>query len=82
MRHPTGNRRARDDIRQQRHQQHECELMARVNIHLEDDVHTKAKVVAVLKGTTLNEYLAKAIAEALAKDKEVLNDMRKKLDKS
>jgi len=56
--------------------------MARVNIHLEDDVHTKAKVVAVLKGTTLNEYFAKAIAEALARDKEVLNEIRKKLDRN
>ena len=53
--------------------------MARVNIYLEDDVHTKAKIVAVLKGVTLNDYLAQAVAEALAKDKDVLAKIKKQL---
>ena len=53
--------------------------MARVNIYLEDDVHTKAKIVAVLKGQTLNEYFAKAVAEALANDKDVLSKIKKQL---
>lgn len=53
--------------------------MARVNIYLEDDVHTKAKIVAVLKGQTLNDYFAAAIAEALSKDKDVLNKIKRQL---
>jgi hypothetical protein len=54
--------------------------MARVNIYLEDDVHTKAKIVAVLKGETLNEYLAQAVAKALAQDKDVLTKIKKQLE--
>ena len=53
--------------------------MARVNIYLEDDVHTKAKIVAVLKGQTLNEYFAKAVAEALSKDKDTLAKIKRQL---
>ncbi len=48
----------------------------RVNIALKDDVHTKAKVIAVLKGLTLNEYLEKAIEKALEKDKKVLDKVK------
>ncbi|MFC1648263.1 hypothetical protein ACFL1B_02280 [Nanoarchaeota archaeon] len=44
----------------------------RVNIGIEEDVHTKAKVISVLKGTTLNDYLEAAIAEKVAKDKAIL----------
>jgi len=53
--------------------------MARVNIYLEDDVHTKAKILAVLKGETLNEFFAKAVAKALDEDKDILADIKKKL---
>ena len=48
----------------------------RVNIELKDDVHTKAKIIAVLKGMTLNEYLEKAIEKALKKDKKVLDKVK------
>jgi predicted HicB family RNase H-like nuclease len=51
--------------------------MKRVNIQLEDDVHTKAKVIAVLRDMTLNEYLSKAIKDAVEKDQSVLNKIRK-----
>lgn len=47
----------------------------RVNIGLDEDIHTKAKVIAVLTNTTLNEYFEKAIAEAIAKDKKILEKM-------
>lgn len=43
----------------------------RVNIALKGELHTKVKVIAVLKGLTMNEYLEKAIEKALKKDKKV-----------
>ena len=48
----------------------------RVNIALKDSVHTKAKVIAVLKGLTLNEYLEKAIEKALQKEKKGLDKIK------
>jgi predicted HicB family RNase H-like nuclease len=50
--------------------------MKRVNIELDDDVHTKAKVIAVLKGLTLNEYFSKAIKDAVEKDQPILNKIK------
>jgi hypothetical protein len=51
----------------------------RVNIILKDDVHTKAKLVAILKGTTLNSYIEQAIITSLTKEKEVLNKLKRQL---
>ncbi len=51
-------------------------LMKRVNIQLEEDTHTKAKVIAVLKDMTLNEYFERAIREAIEKDQNVLNKIK------
>lgn len=48
----------------------------RVNIQLSDDTHTKAKVIAVLKDMTLNEYLDKAIRDAIEKDQSVLGRIK------
>ena len=48
----------------------------RVNIALKDDVHTRAKVIAVLKGLTLNKYLEKAIEKSIEKDKKVLEKVK------
>jgi len=39
--------------------------MKRVNVQIPDDIHTRAKVIAVLKGTTLNDYLEQAIRQEL-----------------
>ncbi len=50
--------------------------MKRVNIILKDEVHTQAKVIAVLKNTTLNDYFQKAIMEAIEKDKKVLEKIK------
>jgi hypothetical protein len=52
--------------------------MKRVNIQLEDDVHTKAKVISVLKDMTLNEYFSKAIRDAIEKDQAILNKIKSK----
>lgn len=47
----------------------------RVNVQLPDEVHTRAKVIAVLKGITLNEYLEAAISAKVDKDKHVLQSI-------
>jgi hypothetical protein len=46
--------------------------MKRVNIAVSEETHRKAKVIAVLKGTTLNEYFASAIEQTLRKEAGVL----------
>jgi len=51
--------------------------MKRVNIQLDDDVHTRAKVISVLKDLTLNEYFSKAIKDAIDKDQGILNKIKK-----
>ncbi|MGV8141726.1 MAG: hypothetical protein ACP5NW_04780 [Candidatus Woesearchaeota archaeon] len=50
--------------------------MKRVNIQLEDETHTKSKVIAVLKDMTLNEYFEKAIREAVERDQAILNKIK------
>ncbi|MBR9693105.1 hypothetical protein GOV07_04215 [Candidatus Woesearchaeota archaeon] len=51
--------------------------MKRVNIALSDELHTRAKIIAVLKGVTLNDYLARITAEAVHRDKKVLERIPK-----
>jgi hypothetical protein len=51
-------------------------MKKRVNIELSEDIHTKAKVIAVLTNTTLNDFFEKAIAAAIEKDKKVLERMK------
>ena len=46
--------------------------MKAVHIKISADMHTKAKIISVLKGKTLNEYLGKAIERELEKDKGIL----------
>lgn len=40
-----------------------------LNIRLSEELHTKAKVTAILKGVTLNDYIEQAIQASLEKDK-------------
>ncbi len=49
----------------------------RVNIGIEEEVHTKAKVISVLKGVTLNEYLEEAIREKVEREKSILNKIKR-----
>lgn len=51
--------------------------MKRVNIQLDGDVHTRAKIIAVLKGVTLNDYLARIVGEAVERDRKVLERLPK-----
>lgn len=46
--------------------------MKAVYIKIGKEVHAKAKIISVLKGQTLNDYLAKAIEKEIEKDKGVL----------
>jgi predicted HicB family RNase H-like nuclease len=48
----------------------------RVNIALDEDIHTKAKVIAVLTNITLNEYFERAIADAIERDKKILDKIK------
>jgi len=52
-------------------------MVKRVNIRLKDKTHTQAKVIAVLKDITLNEYFEQAIEEKIEKDKSMLDKLKK-----
>ena len=52
--------------------------MKRVNVQLPDDIHMRAKVIAVLKGVTLNEYLEAAIRQAVEHDNSMLDSLKRK----
>lgn len=40
-----------------------------LNIRLDEETRTQAKIIAILKGMTLNEYIEQAIKKDLEKDK-------------
>lgn len=52
------------------------QMKKKVNIALDEDLHTKAKVIAVLKNITLNDYIEKALDEAVKKDKSILEKLK------
>ena len=49
----------------------------RVNIHLNENNHSLAKIISTLKKMTLNEYFEKAIEQAIEKDKELIRKLTK-----
>ena len=49
----------------------------RVNIFLKDKVHTEAKVVSVIKKTTLTRFLEKAISDTVQSDEQVIRELVK-----
>ncbi len=51
-------------------------MKKRVNIELSEDIHTKAKVIAVLTNITLNDFFEKAIKDAIEKDKKILEKLK------
>ena len=50
--------------------------MKKVNIAIEEELHSRAKILSVLKGVTLNDYLTAAIEKAVNKDKKLLREMK------
>ncbi|MFH1182239.1 MAG: hypothetical protein V1702_04730 [Candidatus Woesearchaeota archaeon] len=50
----------------------------RVNIGLNEAIHTQAKLIAVLTRVNLEDYLKKAIEDAVKKDKKLLEEVAKK----
>lgn len=50
--------------------------MKQVNVRLEEEVHRKAKVLALLEDTTLSEYLERAIKKAVEADKKKLKEIK------
>jgi predicted HicB family RNase H-like nuclease len=46
-----------------------------INVFLKDKVHTDAKIASVLKKTTLNSFLEKAINDAVERDKNLLKEL-------
>lgn len=53
----------------------EGEETKKVNISLSLKTHTKAKLISVLNNVTLNDYLAKAIEDAIEKDKDRIKNL-------
>lgn len=53
----------------------EGEGTKKVNISLSLKTHTKAKLISVLNNVTLNDYLAKAIEDAIERDKEKIKNL-------
>jgi predicted HicB family RNase H-like nuclease len=51
--------------------------MKRVNIGLKEGVHTQAKIIAVLKTMTLNDYFARAIEKAVEKNQQIIKKLQK-----
>ena len=49
--------------------------MARVNFWMGKVVHHKAKVLAVMRGETLNDFITAAIRAAVEQDKGVVNSL-------
>lgn len=48
-----------------------------LNIRIDEELHTKAKVTAILKGVTLNDYIEASIKSALEKDKAISQKIKK-----
>ncbi|MCD6589646.1 toxin-antitoxin system HicB family antitoxin [Candidatus Woesearchaeota archaeon] len=53
----------------------------RVNLKLPEELHTKAKIVAVLKDLTLNDYIERAVREAIEKDEHLLERVKELIEK-
>jgi len=52
-------------------------LKKRVNIGLEEKVHTQAKIISAIKKIPLGMYFEQAIDEAVKKDKKVVEELLK-----
>ncbi len=51
--------------------------MKRINIGLPEDVHTNAKAIAALKGTTMASFILEALNLAIERDRHIIERFRK-----
>ena len=51
--------------------------MTRVNIWMEKDLHKQLKIVATLKGVTIQDYIEQAIEDMVKQDLELLKELLK-----
>jgi hypothetical protein len=49
----------------------------RVNIYMKERLHTEAKIASVLKKTTLNAFLEKAITDTVKGDERLIRELLK-----
>ena len=49
--------------------------MKKVNIGLKEKTHMQAKIISVVKGVSLNEYIQEALEKAIEKDKDIIKDL-------
>lgn len=53
----------------------------RVNVGLKEDVHSQAKIIAILKGIQLGKYLEQCIEKGMEQDRKVLEKIKLKDEK-
>ena len=51
--------------------------MKKVNIGLKEKVHMQAKIISVVKGVSLNQFIEEAIEKAIEKDKSIIKELGK-----
>jgi hypothetical protein len=56
--------------------------MKKVNIGLKEETHAQAKIISVLKKTTLQDYLQEAIETSVKKDRALLGRIRGEKEES
>ena len=51
--------------------------MSRVNIWMSEEIHKKVKILAALKGMTIQEYVESAIESKVKKDLKIVEELIK-----
>ena len=51
------------------------EKLKKLNISLDEETHLKLKLISVLKGITMNEYLLNALKKELDNDSEIIDNI-------
>ena len=49
--------------------------MKRVNIGLKDNIHSKAKIISILKNVSLSQYIESCIEKKITDDQQVLEKL-------
>jgi hypothetical protein len=52
-------------------------LKKRVNIGLQEKIHTQAKIISAIKKIPLGRYFEEAVEEAVKKDKKIMEELLK-----